>query len=400
MVSIKVLTHFLDKDQFGYLQYNIAIVGFVTMLLFGPLNSMFGRFWHKGDKQLLAVLFNGLIHLFVAGTLVLLTVCGFYFSGLQIPEIIPLGVTFFMLAMMYSFMSILDAIYLREKLIIKASWMQWLTSFVRLAILFPLFFITHLTPFTFWMVYAVGVTFSFWFLFFVAKKHLLVEPLFAKKVALSTFVISKNEFLNHRFVVYVLPFFIWGIFAAIRSFADRYFVQNQLGYDQLAEYTLIFQLTYYPISILQGITNSLFQPLMFSHYDEGEKRAFLQKLLFLISLLIIAILGLWGIYTLFGNEIILMISNDSYLALVSKLPMAAVALGLFFVGNTLGNVFLIVKKTKSLLFPNISYSVFLIALFVLYPWTDVEQLLYLILVANLYYLAIVLYFIKKRRVLL
>ncbi len=153
------------------------------------------------------------------------------------------------------------------------------------------------------------------------------------------------------------PFASWGLVCWMQMASDRWFLALFRGPESAAGFTVVYQLGYYPITLVSAAISSLVMPILYQRAGIGSdpKRlaeAFALNGVHIASLFLIGSLILVGAgafhHLLFG-----IMTSARYFSLSPLLWMFVVSSTLFAIGQALSLTFMIRGDTDSMLVPKI-----------------------------------------------
>lgn len=182
---------------------------------------------------------------------------------------------------------------------------------------------------------------------------------------------SKERNLGKDIISYALPFFIWGLFGWMYESCDRWALQGYFGEEIVGAFSVVSQLSVYPLILISGFLGMLFSPIVYERAGSllspnGMKSA--NRLLFIMVLIYIlfAVL-LVVIYCIFHEYIVLLISNRSYAGLSRLLPFLTAAWALYYFGQTLTGYGMLANRPRVYIFPKITTSIIAVSLCFILP---------------------------------
>jgi O-antigen/teichoic acid export membrane protein len=324
----KILSSQLPQSSFGLYYLGTTLSIFATQILFGPFGNGFSRFfWIANDRNELELFLSQSIYTIKWLTVIFLIVSiGLYFSIKNIYQInILMFFCFIIIAICSSYTALLYAYFniIRKRKII--AFYQLVESVLKISFLFVIIFFYDKTI----MNFLYSLTFAS--IFIVNLQFLKIKSILIPNKNITRLVKQKTWIREIAYFSY--PFAIWGIFTWFQMSSDRYFLGYFTSSAKVAEYAIIFQLGYYPPSLLIGnfvqtVTPILYQKVVKSDDLISQKNS--SKLINKMSYysILLVILG-FLIMFLFSRIIIDILAHKKYLNVSNYLPYMFLSGGIF-----------------------------------------------------------------------
>ena len=135
---------------------------------------------------------------------------------------------------------------------------------------------------------------------------------------------------------YAWPFAAWGIFTWMQTASDRWALQGR-GTSEVGFYAALYQLGYYPMTLLSGFLVQLVSPVLFSRAGDGTnpdrmaQSHRLNRVLWLSSLGLVVAGAILA--SLFHREILSIFAAPEYREFSPLLPLMVLSGGLFAAGQ-------------------------------------------------------------------
>jgi O-antigen/teichoic acid export membrane protein len=174
---------------------------------------------------------------------------------------------------------------------------------------------------------------------------------------LVAYCLDSNIEWEKNIVKYSYPFAIWGSFTWLVLSSDRWALEYFSSSKEVAQYAVLYQLGYAPISIVSGFAMALISPVLFNKVGSGEsqskKRQAHQILYYIVgaalAITLIAFLG-----TLILHPFIFQLLVDSQYATVSYLlPWLVLSGGIFASGQAVSLKFATDMEVNNMIAPKI-----------------------------------------------
>lgn len=142
-----------------------------------------------------------------------------------------------------------------------------------------------------------------------------------------------NEVWGDDIVRYAWPFATWGVLGWARLASDRWAIHVFGTTEDVGFYAVLFQLGYYPITILTGLVTQLVSPVVFQRAGDASDADRLRRVYILTwkmtAGIIAATLVAVGLATWLKNAVFHMLVAEEYHSVAGLLPGMLFAAGLF-----------------------------------------------------------------------
>lgn len=136
------------------------------------------------------------------------------------------------------------------------------------------------------------------------------------------------------------PFASWGLFTWARLASDRWALQIYASKEEVGFYAAVFQLGYYPMSMLTGVVTQLFAPLLYERAGDAKdasRNAEASKLSFKLTAVALALtVGAFLVALLFHEEIFRLLVAKKYTSVSYLLPWVILSGGIFAAAQIVG----------------------------------------------------------------
>jgi O-antigen/teichoic acid export membrane protein len=351
----KILAFYLPQSSFGLYYIGSTLSIFATQIFYGPFGNGFSRFFCIADEGNQLDLFLNqalkmiryLTILFITGSILL------YFFIYRVYQIQPTQfLSFLGIAVFSSYSALVYAYFhlVRERL--KIAFFQGLDAFIKVALLLVT------------AIYCQSNIESFLYVLVASSFLILVFQIFHLKSSgiFTTHInVSINGSWTKNIFLFSYPFAIWGVFTWLQMSADRYFLGFFWSPQRVAEYAIIFQLGYYPPSILIGNFVQTVTPVLYKIAGAGKdytsvKRSSNMIIKMTLYSLFMVIIG-FLIMFLFSNTIIVLLADSKYISIASYLPYMFLSGGIFSTAQILSIDFQSKMRIKTLMWIKILTSV-------------------------------------------
>jgi O-antigen/teichoic acid export membrane protein len=351
----KILSFYLPQSSYGLYYIGSTLSIFATQIFYGPFGNGFSRFFCIADESNQLDLFlKQALKMIRYLTIVFVTVSILiYFFTYRVYQIQPtLFLSFLGIAVFSNYSALVYAYYhiVRER--IKIAFFQGIDACIKIALLLiiAIYYQSNIENFLYVLVGS-----SFLILVFQIF-HLKSRGIFKKNIN-----VSINSLWIKDIFLFSYPFAIWGVFTWLQMSADRYFLGFFWTPQKVAEYAIIFQLGYYPPSILIGnfvqtVTPVLYKIVGTARDYSSVKRSSDLIIKMTIYSLFMVFLGFFIMF-LFSNMIIVLLAHSKYISIASYLPYMFLSGGVFSTAQILSIDFQSKMKMKLLMWIKILTSI-------------------------------------------
>jgi O-antigen/teichoic acid export membrane protein len=358
ILSIKILTHILTPYEFGRLSVANTIILLIGINLFGPMGQGLMRFWSIAqdwqDLNAYVQFSRKYIRLLIFAVVALsfVFVVGIRFSSWKDWAFV------FALAMIVGAFSGWGSIRLSTLMAARkrknAALINATTAFAKPIVAAALMIIwsecAEFAILGFLVVTLVSSCFTeYWYKQTVKGRYNELAMHAEKKTAYHL----GNEILKFSF-----PFFIWAIFGWVHQSCDRWALVSFYGADVVGAFSVITQLSVYPIIFGSNFLSTYLLPIAYQRAGELQSNAAVKGanriLYFMTGLFIAGTAILLVIFQAYHRQIILAVSNAEYIQYSYLLPALTGVWALYYLGQLLTSFGLLVKKTRAYLLPIIS----------------------------------------------
>lgn len=352
LVFVKVMTEYMSVTAFGTLSLLLAIVGSSIQFLFGGISQGITRFYIiaiDGDW------FSDFIYTSIKLLFFAILMSGFFvfvlfqwflsYDQLYNFEVVLFTIIFLLASgITTAFSGLQNAARQRKIVALHTAIGQWLK------ILIFLIFAYHVT---------VGVEIALASIAIAAALILCSQFYFANNLissvmayANSSPTLLKSKF-RYEIFEFSWPISVWGIFTGIHLMSDRYLLNYFHGAEQVAYYSVLFQVGYTPILTLLALVTNYFAPVLYEKTGSGEdlsRVTAVRREINTIKKYVIALTFLCFIIASFTHEIVFnILVSDEYLKISYLLPFILLAGGMFSLGQVFALQMMIDKRNRQLL---------------------------------------------------
>lgn len=357
MAVIKIMSYFLTTKEYGLYYLGISVTVFANQIFFGPFGNGFTRYFLISQKNndfasFLSSTFrllNKLTYVIIS-TAVIFFILLYFFYG--IGNFI-FFISLFIIAIFSGYTSIIYSYFNinRQRRII--AYYQIFDALIKIIfVIISLSFFHKKTENVLISIAAASLLIFLHQFYYLNKKQKFKINIEYK----SNYNWAKDIF-NFSY-----PFAIWGIFSWLQISSDRWFLGYFRSSRDVAKYAIIFQLGYYPPSIIIGNVIQTITPLLYNKAGDGNNDVLLAestnvtRKITLLSILITMAGFFLAIF--FSSYLLRLLSNVKYVELSYLFPYMVISGGIFATAQILSIDFQSRMKIRQLLFIKIATSIF------------------------------------------
>jgi O-antigen/teichoic acid export membrane protein len=402
LVGVSLLTRALRPERYGELALGMTVATLTQQVFLGPVSGALLRFFAPAaEAGELNSFLRGGARLLSRATLILMG-----FGVLLALALLNTGQTqwmgLMMAALLFSLLSgynsAMDGIQNAARQRSVVAWHQGIGQWLRFsaALLLILEFGAASTPAMLGYVTGSALVLGSQMVFF-RRKILTLLP--ARD---STWENDGRDW-TPRMRTYAWPFAIWGLFTWAQMASDRWALQLCGSASEVGRYAALYQLGFYPMTLLSGFMVQLASPVLFSRAGDGTspdriaQSQRLNRMLFLGSIG----LGVAGAMfaLLFHNGIFSLLAAPGYRQVSPLLPVMVLSGGLFAAGQVAVLSLLSGVNSQRLMAPKIVMAVLGVLLnFGGAFWLGIVGVVYAGLAVSLGYLVWILILVKREHV--
>jgi O-antigen/teichoic acid export membrane protein len=164
---------------------------------------------------------------------------------------------------------------------------------------------------------------------------------------------SKPNKYTPKIWKYSFPFYAWGCFTWVQQISDRWALGAFQPSDEVGQYSVLFQLGYAPISLLTGVTVVFLSPILYkivgagSNHINNKNAQKITERLFLICLIATIVISVIAYFC--HQYIFSILVGKSYLKYSYLLPWFVLAGGIFSAGEIIGVRLMSLLKTNKMI---------------------------------------------------
>ncbi len=354
LIGVRFLTHALSPTSYGELALGMTVATLTQQAVLGPLSAAFLRFFAPArEANRLPAYLWGVWKLLLQATLVLIVVAGLLCLGLWASghvNWLGLVLAAFLYSLLSGYNSALDGMQNAARQRPVVAWHQGLGQWLR-----PLAAVA--------LVAALGSYSTVAMLGYVlASMCVLASQLvFFQRKILGPFrhmpVQGRAGGWTRQVREYAWPFATWGLFTWVQSSSDRWALQTFGVTSDVGFYAVLYQLGYYPITLLSGMMIQLIEPVLFSRAGDGTDAGRMAHARRLNNLLVAGTMLLTLLATtlafLLHSWLFSWLVAPQYRGVSMFLPWMVLSGGLFTSGQVATLSLMTGIKTRSLIAPKI-----------------------------------------------
>jgi len=333
LVLVRVLTEYLEPEQYGQLTLGLTIAGLVNQVVMGGLTAGISRFYSiAAEKNELAEYLNasqGLMGYAVlsAGAVTLISIACLLWMGYS--QWIVLVTAALMLSVFNGCSSALGGIQnaARQRAVVAlhGGVEPWLR--ILLAVGMMLWLGSSST--------AVILGYALSSLIVTGSQLLFLQKLIHPEGAIT----HMPRDWGQKIWAYSWPFSVWGIFTWLQQISDRWALQNFASEHEVGLYAVVFQLGYVPIGLAMGLAMTFLGPILYSRSGstaDQTRNLSVHRIAWRMTFASLAITSLAFIFTLLLHEWIFeLLVSSKYHSVSNLLPWVVLAGGVFASGQML-----------------------------------------------------------------
>lgn len=359
LVGLRVLTTALPQDVYGQLALGMTAVTFVNLTLLGPLGNAATRYfapaWEAGA---LCAFRHAVTRLALLAGGVVLVVMVLLCAGLILmgqSRWTALAAAAMCFAVLNGYNSVLNGVQnaARQRAIV--AWHQGLASWGRFGLAIAL--VIWLGPRS--AVAMMGYGFAT--LLVVAS-----QAWFLRRTLIANASSCASDERSHRnwsseMIAYAWPFAIWGIPTWAHFTSDRWALQWFCSSSDVGLYAVLYQLGYYPLTIVTGLAVQLAGPIIYQRAGDASCRVRMQSVSAMNWRLVCCAAGLTAaafvFVLLFHDFVFRVFVAPKYASTAALLPWMVLGGGLFATAQVACLGLMSTLNSRALIVPKIGTAV-------------------------------------------
>lgn len=359
-ISMKLLSS-MGTKEFGIYSLVLTIAAFVSAILYGPVEQGFIRFYYDYSIKGKAGTYIRLFYKFllIAGFLCsIITVLAIFINSFMNTSVKPFGI---LIMGLYVILFTSSNIYNSLLNVLRKRKTNTLIQIAEKSLIISfLFFIslsTKITATTGLSAILIAL------IIIITLKTKVLNTYVPNDTVTDKYELKKTrKELTRVMAAFSLPFAIWGMTGWLQSNSERWIIAQYLATADVGIFSLMAVLANYLVAIPGGIISQFAQPIIYekisSKNDLLKKAEGYKVFKYFIYILIGIVIFSTLFSTLFGRQMILMVSNKEFITNWQILPILCFGLGLFMIGQALTTEGIIQNVPKVYLFPKIVTGIF------------------------------------------
>lgn len=361
LIGVRLLTEALQPAAYGELALAMTLATLLNQVLLGPLSGATMRFFAPSEEsgQILAFI-QGARRLLVQATLLIAAFAVIVISGLIVLkgfEWMVLAVLAFVFAMLSGYGSVLDGMQNAARQRVIVSWHGGLAIWLRYILAVVLVSYLGSTSSVAMLGYVIGtfIVLSSQYFFFRRQIFSLAAPSDHKDI--SKLVDKFTRQMRH----YAWPFAAWGIFTWLQQASGRWALQLFANSKEVGLYAVVFQLGYYPGTLLSGMLMQLVAPILFARVGDGsdsgrlKHSSDLNRKLIWGTIVVTLLVSL--VVTFLHQQIFALFAATEYQEVSWLLPIMFLSGGVFAAGQLASMPLLMGMQTKRMIAPKVGTAI-------------------------------------------
>ena len=160
---------------------------------------------------------------------------------------------------------------------------------------------------------------------------------------------------------YSTPFAFWGIFTSLQLASDRWAIQAISGSSDVGVYSVLYQIGYYPITLVTGILAQTITPHLFERAGAGDDRRRLKNsfaMVYKSAAVCLIITTIMAIAAELMHEFIFsLLVAPAYRVISAMLPLMVIAGGIFSTGQIISLALQSRSTVNALVAPKIGSAI-------------------------------------------
>ncbi len=356
MVGVRLMTNLLDPTSYGELALGMTVVILAQQLVLGPLSGAFLRFFAPArEANQLGAYLQSIQVLVRQATGVLVGLAGLLTLALCLlghTQWLGLALAAFVFSLLSGYNSALDGVQNAARQRVVVAWHQGIGQWLRFLAAVALIAVLGASSSVAMMGYALAASLVLGSQLVFLRRKIL--PMMAHQ-AMSRQVDLGNW--TKRMRSYAWPFVTWGLFTWALMTSDRWALQSFAETSDVGLYAVLYQLGYYPITLLSALIVQLVSPILFSQAGDGTDSIRVSRSRRLNNLLVLGAVLLTVFITLiafaFHAQVFSLLVAPDYRMVSSLLPWMILSGGLFASGQIAVLSLLTSTDTETIIAPKI-----------------------------------------------
>jgi O-antigen/teichoic acid export membrane protein len=367
LFGVRIITELLTPEAYGQVALGMTLQTLMFWVVLGPLSNGATRFYAAAVEagQLNSYL-NAVIRMVLSSTVgILLVSCltgfGMFFVGQS--QWISFGIAALLFAILSGYNSMLNGIQnaARQRVVVAlhqgaASWSRFLFT----AGLIMWFGATSTVAMLGYGVALLPVLAS---QYYFSRRYIILDNSFNLEKS------AETKLWQTKIFTYAWPFATWGVIGWLALSMDRWALQFFASTKDVGIYAVLFQLGYYPMTLLATLVSQLLKPIYFQRAGDGSDHTRILQVYILgrkivgfaiIGTIIITIAAFY-----FHHWIFSLLVAKEYIQASGLLPGMVLAGGVYVSGQFGTALLQTQQKTNLLILPkNLSHFIGMLAIII------------------------------------
>lgn len=344
LLGVRLLTELMDPAAYGELALAMTVATLVNQVVFGPISGGVSRFFAPAREQndlgsyLVAgrrlVLMASMAMLAIIGAMVLVLIL------LDLDGWIAVAISAMVFAILSGWSAVLSGVQAADRRRMMVALHQGLESWLRFLV-------------AAWLLVWIGpgssvamAGYALALAFVVASQY----GFFRGMVPKTSGSLASARSWQTKILEFSLPISIFGIFTWMQLVSDRWALGLFATKDEVGLYAVLFQLGYFPISMLSGAMGSFLAPIFYQRAgdaSDGRRMAMVNRFTWVVTWCLLVVTGIAVLFaSLFHGFIFRLFVAPQYHAVSIFLPWVVLAGGVFAASQSLALALMSQLKTR------------------------------------------------------
>lgn len=372
LIGVRLMTGYLSPQSYGEISLVLTFTTLAQQLVVGPFSGAILRFFSVAkERNELNQFFEG-VNVLINWTIVGIWIIGGVFSLIALVTGFQHRIVLLLVTVLYSVLFSLNVFFDniqnadRQRLVV--AWHQGVGQWLRYGLTICVFLLIGVSSTS----ALVGFTITS-FLISISQIFFLRRKLnYTWMIPFLSGAQAKTNRWASQLLHYSSPFMIWGLFTWAQQVSDRWALEEFQSTQFVGYYTVLYQLGYFPITLLNSILVQFLTPIFFQKAGDGmdQSRVYYttkltQKLVLSgLCLTIIAALGT----TFLSKLIFQVLVAPEYFSVHTYLPLMVLSGGIFATAQIFAMIPLNENKPHKLIAPKIITAVIAVILNFMGAW--------------------------------
>lgn len=355
LVGVRLLTEALPPSGYGELALGMTIATLVNQIILGPLGGGILRFYAVAVKfSDVSGYLDAVIKISLYATGIVILIATIVISILLVmgkSYLLPITVSAFIFAILSGYVSNISGIQTASRQRSIVALHQGLEPLLRSLVAVCLLFSFGIDS------YLAMIGYAF------ASLIILLSQLLFSKIRVSAISVSKfSQKWFGDIWRFSWPIGIFGIFTCLQVSSDRWALNFFASNSEVGNYAVLYQLGYYPITLLTGMMLQFLLPILYQHTGDAsnlKKNADVTRLSwqltwFSLGLTLFTFLGA----LFFHSQLFHILVAKEYRSVSYLVPWIIISGGVFASGQTLASNLQAKMKTREMMMAKIVTALF------------------------------------------